>query len=124
MRHLEAYGIDPAKDIKRDRLGVAEAAGAMKDRKLDAFQWSGGLPTAAIMDLAATPGIHIKILDLTESVSRLKPKWGSVYYAGLIPKGTYQGIDHDVRTVGVAAMLSCLDTMDEDLIYQVTKLII
>ena len=39
---------------------MAESAGAMKDRKIDAFCWSGGLPTAAIMDLAATPGIRIE----------------------------------------------------------------
>ena len=44
MRVLESYGIDGEKDIKRDRLGVAESAGALKDRKIDAFTWDGGLP--------------------------------------------------------------------------------
>ena len=55
LRLLEAYGIDPDKDIKRDRLGASESGGALKDGKIDAFVWDGGLPTAAIMDLAATP---------------------------------------------------------------------
>lgn len=124
MRHLEIWGIDPVKDIKRDRLSVAEAAGAMKDRKIDAFQWSGGLPTAAIMDLAATPGIRIKILDLAESAPKLREKWGPVYYQSMIPKGTYAGVDYDVKTVAVAAILNCLEEMDGDLVYQITKLII
>ncbi|HSD59660.1 MAG TPA: TAXI family TRAP transporter solute-binding subunit, partial [Burkholderiales bacterium] len=53
-RLLEAYGIDPDKDVKREKLSVAESAGALKDGKIDAFIWSGGVPTAAITDLAAT----------------------------------------------------------------------
>ena len=53
LRVLEAYGISP-KDLKsQDRLGAAESAGAMKDRRIDAFIWDGGLPTAAVLDLRA-----------------------------------------------------------------------
>ena len=59
LRVLEAYGITP-KDFKsQDRLGAAESAGALKDRKIDAFIWDGGLPTAAVLDVAATPGLYI-----------------------------------------------------------------
>src|SRR3990172_8612909 len=56
LRVMEAYGLTP-KDLRsQDRLGVGESAGALKDRKIDALIWDGGLPTAAILDLAATPG--------------------------------------------------------------------
>ncbi|MBI4737786.1 MAG: TAXI family TRAP transporter solute-binding subunit [candidate division NC10 bacterium] len=62
LRALEAYGITP-KDLKsQDRLGVTESAGALKDRKIDAFIWDGGLPTAAVLDIAATPGIKINLI--------------------------------------------------------------
>src|SRR5208337_2237908 len=44
VRVLESYGINAEKDLKRDRLGVGESAGALKDRKIDAFGWTGGLP--------------------------------------------------------------------------------
>jgi len=124
MRILEAYGIDPAKDIKRDRLSVAESAGAMKDRKIDAFNWAGGLPTAAVMDLAATPGVRIKILDLGDIVPKLKEKFGPVYFPSVIPKGTYTGVNSDVNTVAVAVVFCCHEKMEEDLAYQITKLII
>ena len=61
LRVLEAYGIT-AKDLKsQDRLGASESAAAMKDRRIDAFIWDGGLPTAAILDLGATPGIKIQL---------------------------------------------------------------
>ncbi len=46
LRVIEAYGLDPTKDMTRDKLGVSESAGALKDRKIDAFFWVGGLPTA------------------------------------------------------------------------------
>ena len=123
MRILEAVGIDPEKDIKRDRLSVAESAGAMKDRKIEAFNWAGGLPTAAIMDLAATPGIHIKILDLGEILPKMREKYGPVYFSGVIPKGTYIGMQTDVQTVCVANVFCCHEKLDEELAYQITKLI-
>jgi uncharacterized protein len=47
FRVIEAAGLDRDKDMKRERLGVAESVNAIKDRKIDAFFWVGGLPTAA-----------------------------------------------------------------------------
>jgi hypothetical protein len=123
-RILEAIGIDPAKEIKRDRLSVAESAGAMKDRKIDAFCWSGGLPTAAIMDLAATPGVRIRILDMKEIVPKLREKFGPVYFLGVIPKGTYSGMENDVTTAAIAVGIIGHEKMEEDVAYQVTKTII
>ena len=66
LRVLEAVGIDPKKDIKQERLGAAESVNAIKDRKIDAFFWVGGVPTAALTDLAATPGIKMKLIDHAE----------------------------------------------------------
>jgi hypothetical protein len=54
-RLLRAAGLDPRADITRHALGASEGAGALKDGKVDALFWSGGLPTPAIQDLAATP---------------------------------------------------------------------
>ncbi len=51
LRVIEAYGLDPDKDMKRDKLGASESAGALKDRKIDAYFWDGGLPTASVTDL-------------------------------------------------------------------------
>ncbi len=46
FRIIEAEGLDKDKDMKRERLGVAESVNAIKDGKIDAFFWVGGLPTA------------------------------------------------------------------------------
>ena len=49
-------GPRPKKDIKQERLGAAESVNAIKDRKIDAFFWVGGVPTAAVTDLARHAG--------------------------------------------------------------------
>jgi len=46
-RVLAAAGLDPRRDIGRYALSVSESTGAMKDGKLDALFWSGGVPTPA-----------------------------------------------------------------------------
>ncbi len=123
-RILEAFGINVEKDIKRERLSVAESAGALKDRKVDAFCWDGGLPTAAVMDVAATPGITIRLLPQDQGLPALVQKYGPVYYKAVIPKGTYAGMEADVPIIGVATMLVALESFDENLAYQITKTVI
>ncbi len=76
LRILEAYGLNPDKDVTREKLSVAESVNALKDRKIDAFFWSGGVPTAAVTDLAATPGMKIKLLDHADVIPKLVQKWG------------------------------------------------
>src|SRR5256884_1862751 len=63
FRVTEAAGLDKDKDMRRERLSVAESVNALKDRKIDAFFWVGGIPTAAVTDLGATPGMKIKLID-------------------------------------------------------------
>jgi hypothetical protein len=123
-RILEAFGVDPAKDIRRERLSVAESAGALKDRKIDAFCWDGGLPTAAVMDLAATPGISARILPQDKALPALIQKYGPVYYNAVIPKGTYTGMEADVSVIGVATMLVCMESFDPGLAHQIVKAIL
>src|SRR3954447_8321590 len=69
FRVIEAAGLDKDKDMKRERLGAAESVNAIKDRKIDAFFWVGGIPTAAVTDLAATPGMKIKLIDHGDTVA-------------------------------------------------------
>ena len=121
LRVLEAYGINPDKDITRDRLGATESAGALKDRKIDAYFWDGGLPTASILDLAATPGIKIKLIGHDDGVGRMIAKYGPVYFKGKIPKNTYPGISVDTPVAAVANILICHEKMDPGLAYNILK---
>ncbi|NTU60118.1 MAG: TAXI family TRAP transporter solute-binding subunit [Deltaproteobacteria bacterium] len=123
MRLLEAYGIDPDKDVKREKLSVAESVGALKDGKIDAFIWSGGVPTAAITDLAATPGLKAKLLDHADAAPNMAKKHGPLYVTDTIPAKTYPGQDKDVQIVAVWNVLAVNEKMDEKMAYDVTRAI-
>jgi TRAP transporter TAXI family solute receptor len=122
LRVMEAYGLTP-KDLKsQDRLGAAESAGALKDRKIDAFIWDGGLPTAAVLDVAATPGIKINMIPHGDAVAKMVAKYGPLYFVGNVPKGIYKGVDEEVPVAAVTNLLIVNAKMDENLAYQITKL--
>jgi TRAP transporter TAXI family solute receptor len=121
LRILEAYGLDPDKDVKREKLSVAESVNALKDRKIDAFFWSGGVPTAAVTDLGATPGMTIKLLDHADAVPNLVKKYGQLYVKGIIPAGSYPGQAKDVEVAEVWNLLVVDEKMDEKLAHDLVK---
>ena len=120
-RVLEAAGMDPKTDIKRQGLGVEESVQAMKDGSIDAFFWSGGLPTGAITDLVTSD--KITMLDTTVYTDKLTAKFGDVYRNDTIPKGTYKGVDKDVPTIAVPNYLVVSEKMDDKLAHDLTKLL-
>jgi len=123
LRLLEAYGIDPEKDVKREKLSVAESVGALKDNKIDAFIWSGGLPTAAVTDLGATPGQKIRLLDHSDAIPAMVKKYGPLYVKDTIPAKMYPGQEKDVSILSVWNILAVNEKMDEKLAYEITKTI-
>jgi hypothetical protein len=121
LRVIEAFGLDPTKDMTRDKLGVSESAGALKDRKIDAFFWVGGLPTAAITDLGATPGIKMKLIGHVDALTKMRETYGPIYVKGIIPAKTYPGQDADVPITIVWNILVCNDNMKGDIAYDIVK---
>ena len=121
IRLLEAAGLDPNKDVTRERLSVAESVNAMKDRKIEAFFWVGGLPTAAVTDLANTPGTKIRMIDHANAVAAMNKKYGNLYYADTIPKATYSGMAADNKMASVANILLVNANMPDDQAYKIVK---
>jgi TRAP transporter TAXI family solute receptor len=121
FRVIEAAGLDKDKDMKRERLGVAESVNALKDRKIDAFFWVGGLPTAAVTDLASTPGIKIKMIDHANLVGAMNKKYGNLYVEDRIPKDTYRGMEVDNKQATVMNLLVAHQNMDDKTAYSIVK---
>ena len=120
-RVLEAAGLDPMKDVRRERLSVAESANAVKDGKIEAFFWVGGLPTAAVTDLAATPNTTIRMIDFADLTAKMNAKYGPLYSETVIPKETYKGMKADNNNNAVWNILAVNASMSPDLAYQITK---
>src|SRR6266480_2141910 len=123
FRVIEAAGLDKDKDMKRERLGVAESTNAIKDGKIDAYFWVGGLPTAAVTDLGATPGLKIKLVDHSEVVDKMNAKYGPLYVKDVIPAKTYPGQDKDNPQATVWNILVTDDKMSNELAYTINKII-
>lgn len=121
LRVLEAYGINPDKDIIKQRLGVAEAVNAIKDRKIDAFIHNAATPIPAVVDLGATPNIRIKLIDHADAVTAMNKKYGPLYSKGILPQKTYPGQTRDSATVDVWAVLLTDDKMSEQGAYNIVK---
>jgi TRAP transporter TAXI family solute receptor len=121
FRVIEAAGLDKDKDMKRERLGVAESTNAIKDGKIDAYFWVGGLPTAGVTDLAATPGVKIKLVDHADVVDKMNAKYGGIYSAGVIPAKTYPGQDHDNKIAVVQNILVANASLPDQVAYEIVK---
>jgi len=121
LRVIEAFGLDPNKEMTRDKLSVSESAGALKDGKIDAFFWVGGLPTAAITDLGATPGVRMKLIGHAEAVPKMREKYGPLYVKGVIPVKTYPGQSMEIPIAVVWNLLICSENMKESLAYDLVK---
>ncbi|MEA2978220.1 MAG: uncharacterized protein QOF09_43 [Alphaproteobacteria bacterium] len=121
FRVIEAAGLDKDKDLRRERLGVAESTNALKDGKIDAYFWVGGLPTAAVTDLGATPGTKIKLIDHADVVDKMNARYGGIYTAGTIPAKTYPGQDKDNAITVVQNILVANASMPDKVAYDIVK---
>ncbi len=124
FRLLRAAGLDPDRDIRKQSLSVNASVDALKDGKIDAFFWSGGLPTASLLDLAGTINVTAKLIPNDDALPALQSMYTpGLYFRLVIPRGTYPGVASDIGVVGVANALVVDDTMSDDLAYELTKVL-
>jgi TRAP transporter TAXI family solute receptor len=124
FRIIEAAGLDKDKDMDRERLGASESANALKDGKIDAFFFVAGAPTSAIVNLGATPGVKIKMIDHQEVLEKMNAKYGGLYSAATIKAGTYPTQDKDNKATAVWNLMVTGDKMMTDQeAYDLVKLV-
>jgi TRAP transporter TAXI family solute receptor len=121
---LKAMGLDWNKDLKREKLGAGESVAALKDGKIDAFFWSGAVPTSSIIDLSTTPGLKMVLLPVGgETAERIMKGNPGVFHKTAFTKGVYSGVDADVPAIAITAVLTAMDKFPEDRAYQIVKAI-
>ena len=123
-RLLRAAGLDPETDVRRHRLGPANAAEALRDGKIDAFFWSAGVPSAAVLDLATSFRGRLRLVPTADVLAALqRPDTPPLFLHSVIPGGIYPGITEDVATVGVATLLVADAALSEPLAYEITRIL-
>jgi TRAP transporter TAXI family solute receptor len=125
-RLLKAAGLDADRDLTAVPAGVDTAPGLLKSGRLDAFFWSGGLPTLAIQRLAGQYPVKLVPLDdVIKPLHRLGAA-ADFYRAAVMPPDAYPSVQHgqSVETIAVANLLVTTDRTDPALVQRVTQTVI
>lgn len=119
-RVLAVAGLDPTRDLRQRRLGLDDAVAALAAGRIDAFFWSGGLPTAAVSRLARA--VPLRLVPLDGTVRALRERFGDYYVETAVPAAAY-GLADAVGTVGVPNYLMVGTAMPAATAYRLTRLL-
>lgn len=108
---LAVAGLNTTTDLSASTLGIDESVAALRAGRIDAFFWSGGLPTGGVTELAAVR--PIRLVDLAPQMPALRRRF-PVYDVGTVPAATY-GIPDAVTTMLVRNFLLVPASMRDDM---------
>ena len=122
-RHvLQVYGLSYNDMSKVHHIGYSDAISLMRDGHVTAFMPITTIPASSIMDVASSHKIRLLSI-LEEKIQELR-KINSGYARYVIPKGTYQGQNEDVVTVGTFTDLLVSARVSEDVVYKLTRALV
>ncbi|WP_327178341.1 TAXI family TRAP transporter solute-binding subunit [Streptomyces sp. NBC_01335] len=126
-RLMTAAGVDPAKGVIPVTAGIDTMPSLMVEGKLDAFFWSGGLPTSAVQQLSRRTDVRLVPLE-GELIRRLQAAGGSTRYyrAAVMPADAYPDVQRgqSVPTIAVANLLVTTDRTDTAMTEAFTRTVI
>ncbi|MFJ7196201.1 MULTISPECIES: TAXI family TRAP transporter solute-binding subunit [unclassified Streptomyces] len=126
-RTMTAAGLDPTDDVKPVSAGIDTMPKQLEDDRLDAFFWSGGLPTSAVQELSDRFAIRLVPLEAS-LVKELQAAGGSARYyrSAMMPADAYRNAQQGqaVPTVAVANVLVTTDRSDPALTEAFTRTVI
>lgn len=118
LQMLEAWGVT-RDNMDEAELNNSQSAERLADGQLDAYFYAAGWPVAAMVQLSSTKGmsLHSFTEDDLKKINEIIP----AYIPSKIPGGVYEGVDNDVLTPAVSALLVVSSDLDEELVYGITK---
>ncbi|MBN0046436.1 TAXI family TRAP transporter solute-binding subunit [Streptomyces actuosus] len=126
-RLLQAAGIDPGRDIEPEADGIARAPGRLEHGAIDAFFWSGGLPTNGVRQLAESFPVRFVPID-ADLVATLHRDGGATRYyrATNMPESAYPTMQNGapVATMAVSNLLITRTDVDPRLTEWLTRTVI
>lgn len=119
---FEANGLKFSDLGRSVNLSFAEASNAMKDRQVDGYAVTGGVPTSAITD--TTTAVDIALLPIEGDVAKKVMDKYPFYVPAKVPANAYKGVTQDVNTIAVLSTIVVREDLDTDLVYWLTKTLV
>ncbi|WP_406498021.1 TAXI family TRAP transporter solute-binding subunit [Streptomyces sp. NBC_00846] len=126
-RLMTAAGLDPTNDVTPVPSGIDTMPEELENGRIDAFFWSGGLPTSAVQELSDRFAIQLVPLE-AELIKELQAVGGSARYyrSAMMPADAYHEAQQGqaVPTVAVANVLVTTDRTDPAMTEAFTRTVI
>ncbi|MCG7525202.1 TAXI family TRAP transporter solute-binding subunit [Streptomyces sp. OfavH-34-F] len=126
-RLMTAAGLDPVADVTPLSVGIDTMPQLLEKGRLDAFFWSGGLPTTAVAELSERFPVRLVPLE-DDLIKRLQAAGGptSYYRSAVMPADAYRKAQQGqaVPTVAVANVLVTTDRTDAAMTEAFTRTVI
>lgn len=125
-RVLRAAGLDPDKDIQAKSAGIDTMPDALRHGDIDAFFWSGGLPTRSVNRLSEEFPIRFVPLDSVANTLHQQGGPAAYYRSSQMPSDAYPAAQRGVPvpTLAVANLLVTTDRVDPRLSEGLTRTVI
>ncbi|WP_424211452.1 TAXI family TRAP transporter solute-binding subunit [Streptomyces sp. BI20] len=125
-RMLRAAGLDPAEDVRPVSIGIDTMPTELEQGRIDAFFWSGGLPTNSVKELSER--YEIRLVPLGDLVASVQAQGGPARYyrAAAMPQDAYAKIRNTepVPTLAVPNLLVTTERQDARLTERFTRTVI
>ncbi|MFF3500064.1 TAXI family TRAP transporter solute-binding subunit [Streptomyces sp. NPDC003247] len=126
-RVLKAAGLDPAKDLSAVSEGIDTGPEQLKQGTIDAFFWSGGVPTAGLEKLA--DGFSFRFVPIDAAlVAKMHEQddTAGYYRATNMPESAYPTVQNGatVATIAVSNLLMTRTDTDARLTEWLTRTVI
>ncbi len=115
---LQAYGLI-SNSLTVQNMSYTEAVNALSAGSIDAMFCTAGAPAQVITDLSKdTP---VRLIPIGNQQSALLTRAYRFYTETVIPAGTYNGQDTDIKTLAVQSVLLASDKVPKETVYTITK---
>ncbi len=118
-QHFQALGMEYPNDIKAQFVGFTESVDLVRNKQIDGVWIMAGLPTAAVSEMTTTA--DAKLVGMSDELIKTMQAQYPWYSEFTIPANTYANQPEDVKTTAIKMLLLTDASMDEDLIYDLTK---
>ena len=118
LQMLNAWGVT-RDNMDEAELNNSQSAERLADGQLDGYFYAAGWPVSAMVQLATTKGMELHSFsdeDLAK-INEIIP----AYIPSKIPAGVYEGVDYEVKTPAVSALLVVSSELSEELVYGITQ---